>query len=43
MKPLALAADAASYGVCMGLGCAVTALTEVVFVGLRFEVGVRRC
>ena len=42
MKPLALAADAASYGVCIGLGCAVTALTKVVFVGMRFEVGVRR-
>ena len=39
MKPLAFAADAASYGVCMGLMCAGRALAEVVVIPVRLEGG----
>ena len=39
MKPLAVAADAAVYGVCMGVRCGGMALSGIVVVGARVEDG----
>jgi len=42
MKPLAFAADAASYGLCMGSMGAGRGLTEVLVIPLRLEGGKMR-